>query len=214
MKITPAHDFNDFQVGKRAGLGLINIMGPKAAIELEGNADFLAGAEPEPEAMALHGLDRFEARLRLLDVMEAKGLLDGVDDHPHQVPHGDRSKVAIEPYLTDQWFVDAHTLAQPALEAVREGATIFAPKNWEKTYFQWLENIEPWCVSRQLWWGHQIPVWYGPDGSPFCELRRGRGPGGGGRALRRDGRADPRSRRVRHLVQLGALAVLHPWLAG
>ncbi|MEL6978955.1 MAG: valine--tRNA ligase [Pseudomonadota bacterium] len=169
VKITPAHDFNDFAVGERCGLRQINVMGPKATIELEGNAAFLEGVEPEPEAMALNGLDRIDARLRLISILEEKGLLDGIDDHPHLVPHGDRSKVAIEPYLTDQWFVDAKTLAGPALEAVRSGATVFAPQNWEKTYFHWLENIEPWCISRQLWWGHQIPVWYGPDGTAFCE---------------------------------------------
>ena len=129
------------------------------------------------------------------------------------VPHGDRSKAVIEPYLTDQWFVDAHTLAQPALQAVRSGDTVFAPKNWEKTYFQWLENIEPWCVSRQLWWGHQIPVWYGPDGEAFCE-RTKKAAMAAADALRRAGRADPRRGRARHLVQLGALAVLNARLAG
>ncbi|MEM9724215.1 MAG: valine--tRNA ligase [Pseudomonadota bacterium] len=170
VKITPAHDFNDFQVGKRTGLGLINVMGPKATMALADNEAFLADCAPEPEALAMDGLDRFEARLRVVDLLSERGLLDGIDDHPHQVPHGDRSKTPLEPYLTDQWFVDAKTLAGPALEAVRGGATVFAPKNWEKTYYQWLENIEPWCVSRQLWWGHQIPVWYGPDGAPFCEL--------------------------------------------
>ena len=169
VKMTPAHDFNDFQVGKRRELRQVNIMTTRAAIWLKDNADFLQGAEPEKETMALDGLDRFEARQKVIALMEARGLYDGADDNPHEVPHGDRSKVVIEPYLTDQWFVDAHTLAQPALEAVRSGETVFAPQNWEKTYFQWLENIEPWCVSRQLWWGHQIPVWYGPDGEVFCE---------------------------------------------
>ena len=99
--------------------------------------------------------------------MEAAGLIEKIEPHTHMVPHGDRSTVVIEPYLTDQWYVDAKTLAQPALEAVRSGKTAFVPKNWEKTYYDWMENIQPWCVSRQLWWGHQIPAWYGPDGQYF-----------------------------------------------
>ncbi|MGD1870017.1 MAG: valine--tRNA ligase [Neomegalonema sp.] len=169
VKITPAHDFNDFQVGKRTGLRVINIMGPRAEIRLEGNAEFLQDADPNPDAMALEGLDRYDARLKIISLFEEKGLLHGIADEPHQVPHGDRSKVAIEPYLTDQWFVDAAVLAKPALEAVKDGRTTFAPKNWEKTYFQWLENIEPWCISRLLWWGHQIPVWYDEDGNAYCE---------------------------------------------
>ncbi|MEO1329773.1 MAG: valine--tRNA ligase [Pseudomonadota bacterium] len=197
VKMTPAHDFNDFEVGKRQGLRMINVMTPKAAITLFEDAEFWtdtpfasgpikAKKSKKDDAAAalrkhceanrdlldlwsLDGLDRFEARKRVLAMMEARGLYDGADDNPHEVPHGDRSKVVIEPYLTDQWFVDAATLAKPAIEAVRNGETKFAPQNWEKTYFQWLEHIEPWCVSRQLWWGHQIPVWYGPDGEPFCE---------------------------------------------
>jgi valyl-tRNA synthetase len=170
VKITPAHDFNDFEVAKRCGLAAINVMTTKAAMFLTDNNAFLEGADPEPETIALDGLDRYEARRCVVEMFAARDLLDGVDDHPHNVPHGDRSKVAIEPYLTDQWFVDAKTLSQPALEAVRRGQTVFVPKNWEKTYFQWLENIEPWCISRQLWWGHRIPVWYGPDGHAFCAL--------------------------------------------
>jgi valyl-tRNA synthetase len=102
-------------------------------------------------------------------MMEARGLLDGIDDHKHMVPHGDRSNAVLEPRLTDQWYVDAKTLAQPALKAVREGNTTFVPKNWEKTYFDWLENIQPWCVSRQLWWGHRIPAWYDADGNVYVE---------------------------------------------
>ena len=103
-------------------------------------------------------------------MMDAKGLLDGDDPNPHMVPHAERSKVVVEPYLTDQWYVDAKTLAQPALQAVRDGRTTFAPEREANTYFRWLENILPWCVSRQLWWGHQIPVWYGPDGQEFCAM--------------------------------------------
>jgi valyl-tRNA synthetase len=163
VKITPAHDFNDFQVGKRHNLRQINILDSKAHMLLEGNADFLEGCEPDPEAMVLHGKDRYEARKRIVRLAEEQGWLDGIDTEMHVVPHGDRSKVAIEPWLTDQWFVDAETLAKPAIEYVRNGTTNFVPKNWENTYFHWMENIEPWCISRQLWWGHQIPVWYGPD---------------------------------------------------
>ncbi|TYO91472.1 valine--tRNA ligase [Oceanicella actignis] len=169
VKITPAHDFNDFEVGRRHGLPMINVMDTRARLALEGNEDFLRAAAPTPEAMALHGLDRYEARKRILELAEAQGWLDGRDEEVHVVPHGDRSKVAVEPFLTDQWFVDAKALAAEALAAVRDGRTVFHPRSWEKTYFQWLENIEPWCVSRQLWWGHRIPVWYGPDGTPFCE---------------------------------------------
>ena len=187
VKITPAHDFNDFQVGKRTGLRVINIMGPRADIRLEGNEEFLLDADPDPDAMALEGLDRYDARLKIIALFEERGLLHGIADEPHQVPHGDRSKVAIEPYLTDQWFVDAETLAQPALAAVKDGRTAFVPKNWEKTYFQWLENIEPWCISRQLWWGHQIPVWYDEDGTAYCEETEEEAvKAAGGKALTRD----------------------------
>jgi valyl-tRNA synthetase len=148
VKITPAHDFNDFQVGKRHELPLINIFTPDAKLN---------DVAPEP----YRGLDRFVARKKLVADMEALGLLDGVDPHVLAVPMDEKSKaVVIEPYLTDQWYVDAKVLAEPALAAVRAGETTFEPKHWEKTYFQWLENIEPWCVSRQLWWGHRIPAWY------------------------------------------------------
>jgi valyl-tRNA synthetase len=168
VKITPAHDFNDFEVGKRQGLRLVNVMDSKAHMALSGNADFHYAADPAPEVMTLDGLDRHEARRRIVAFAEEQGWLDGIDDHPHLVPHGDRSKVAIEPWLTDQWFCDAGTLAGPAIEAVRRGETRFVPANWDRTYYNWMENIEPWCISRQLWWGHRIPVWYGPDGTPFC----------------------------------------------
>ena len=169
VKITPAHDFNDFEVGRRHSLPLINVLDQEARLTLDGNASFLADL-PEGaagEALALHGLGREEARSRVVSLMEAQGRLRLVEPHTHSVPHGDRSGVVIEPWLTDQWYVDAATLARPALQAVREGRTTFLPKVWEKTYFDWLENIQPWCVSRQLWWGHQIPAWYGPDGAVF-----------------------------------------------
>ena len=173
VKITPAHDFNDFAVGQRAGLRAIRIMDDRAAMDLRGNAAFLEGLAETPdleETLALHGRDRFEARERVVERMGSLGLLAGVEAHRHMVPHGDRSGVPVEPHLTDQWFVDAARLAGPALDAVREGRTIFHPRNWETTYFRWLENIEPWCISRQLWWGHRIPVWYGPDGTAIAAM--------------------------------------------
>ena len=168
VKITPAHDFNDFEVGKRHGLAAINILDSKARITLAGNADFTFGAGVDrAPVMALHGLDRFAARKVVITLLHEAGYLTAIEPSTMMVPHGDRSNVVIEPWLTDQWYVDAKTLAQPALAAVRSGKTQFVPENWEKTYFQWLENIEPWCVSRQLWWGHQIPAWYGPDQHVF-----------------------------------------------
>ncbi|KQO72016.1 valine--tRNA ligase [Methylobacterium sp. Leaf87] len=167
VKITPAHDFNDFEVGRRAGCTPINILDAEARISLEGNAAFLAGATPEPEALALHGLDRFAARKQVVALMEARERLRLVESNTHAVPHGDRSNVVIEPYLTDQWYVNVKPLAERALQAVRDGQTRFVPDNYEKTFFQWLENIEPWCISRQLWWGHQIPVWYDEEGGFF-----------------------------------------------
>jgi len=180
VKITPAHDFNDFQVGQRQGLPSINVMDSKAQMLLDGNAEFLDGCAPDANAMALHGLDRHVARKQIVALAEAQGWLDGIDAETHMVPHGDRSRVAIEPWLTDQWFVDAATLAKPAIAAVRDGTTKFVPKNWENTYYHWMENIEPWCISRQLWWGHKIPVWYGPpaDGAVVdsrWELREAKG---------------------------------------
>ncbi len=171
VKITPAHDFNDFEVGKRQGLPAVNILDVEGRISIEGNADFLDGVEVTPMRAdlwsQLHGLDRFEARKLIVKVMEEGGFLEKIEDHVHSVPHGDRGGVPIEPYLTEQWYADAKTLAAPAIAAVREGKTVFVPKNWEKTYFEWMENIQPWCISRQLWWGHQIPAWYGPDGTVF-----------------------------------------------
>ncbi|HEX8416394.1 MAG TPA: valine--tRNA ligase, partial [Methylobacterium sp.] len=167
VKITPAHDFNDFEVGKRAGCTPINILDAEARITLDGNEAFLSNASPDPEALALHGLTREEARKRVVALMEERGRLSLVEPNTHAVPHGDRSGVVIEPYLTDQWYVNVKPLAERALQAVRDGQTKFVPGNYEKIFFQWLENIEPWCISRQLWWGHQIPVWYDEDGGVF-----------------------------------------------
>ncbi|MFC4626178.1 valine--tRNA ligase [Daeguia caeni] len=173
VKITPAHDFNDFEVGKRNNLRAINIMTANASITLRDNADFLEGLSLTPELKALidelDGQDRFKVRVRIVELMQERGYLEKIEDHVHAVPHGDRGGVPIEPYLTDQWYVNAAELAKPAMAAVREGRTQIVPKNWEKTYFDWMENIQPWCVSRQLWWGHQIPAWYGPDGTCFVE---------------------------------------------
>ena len=174
VKITPAHDFNDFEVGRRhlaEGVRPINILDSQASIQLKGNVAFFEGIPTQDHdaarAAILDGLDRFEARRRVVAMMETQGLLAKIEPHTHMVPHGDRSGVVIEPWLTDQWYVDAKTLAEPALKAVRDGRTLFTPKNWEKTYFDWLENIQPWCVSRQLWWGHQIPAWYAPWGAVY-----------------------------------------------
>ncbi|MGU3465774.1 valine--tRNA ligase [Methylobacterium sp. C33D] len=167
VKITPAHDFNDFDVGRRHGLGLINVLDPEGRMLLAGNADFLDGVAPEPEALALHGLDRAQARKEVVALMEARGRLRAIEPNTHAVPHGDRSGVVIEPYLTDQWYVNVKPLAERALQAVRDGQTKFVPENYEKIFFQWLTNIEPWCISRQLWWGHQIPVWYDDEGGIF-----------------------------------------------
>ena len=156
VKITPAHDFNDFEVGKRHGLEMVNIFDADARIN-----------DSAPEAY--RGLDRFEARRQIVTDLEAQGLVERIEDHRHSVPHGDRSGVPLEPYLTDQWFADAETLAKPCIEAVEDGRTRFVPEQFSRVYFQWMRNIQPWCISRQLWWGHQVPVWYGPDGEIFVE---------------------------------------------
>jgi valyl-tRNA synthetase len=170
VKITPAHDFNDFEVGKRHQLPQISILDREAKLDLVGNEAFLDGLAASDEltaTLAMHGLDRVKARKAIVERLEELGLLDKIEPNTHTVPHGDRSNVVIEPFLTDQWYVNAKALAVQALEAVRDGRTTFVPKNWEKTYFDWMENIQPWCISRQLWWGHQIPAWYGQDGKVF-----------------------------------------------
>ncbi|GJL95479.1 MAG: valine--tRNA ligase [Hyphococcus sp.] len=149
VKITPAHDFNDFEVGKRTGLEAISILNEDATIN-----------DNAPEAY--RGLDRFEARKKIVADLQKLGLLSAIEDKKIMQPFGDRSGVVIEPMLTDQWYVDAETLAKPAIAAVETGKTNFVPGNWSKTYFQWMRNIQPWCISRQLWWGHRIPAWYGP----------------------------------------------------
>ncbi|MEA2825489.1 MAG: valyl-tRNA synthetase, partial [Alphaproteobacteria bacterium] len=157
VKITPAHDFNDFDVGKRHGLAPLNILTKEAALN-----DLV----PEP----YRGLDRFEARKRVVADLEAQGLIDKTEDIVHAVPHDEKTKtVVLEPYLTEQWYLNVTPLAEKALRAVEEGRTRFVPEHWANVYYNWMRNIQPWCISRQLWWGHQIPVWYGPDGGIFVE---------------------------------------------
>jgi len=154
VKITPAHDFNDFEVGRRHGLALINIFDQDAQ---------LTDAVPAP----YRGLDRFAAREKVVADLASAGLLEKIEDHTLMVPHHDRSGVVIEPWLTDQWYCDARVLAAPALAAVEDSRTQFVPRQWENTFFDWMRKVQPWCISRQLWWGHQIPAWYGPDGAVF-----------------------------------------------
>jgi len=157
VKITPAHDFNDFELGRRHDLPMINILDAEAKLN-----------ENTPDDW--QGMDRFDARRRVVETFESLGLLEEITETTHTVPHGDRSGVPVEPWLMDQWYVDAYTLAQPAIKAVEDGRTRIVPQRWEKTYFEWMRNIQPWCVSRQLWWGHRIPAWYGPDGTPFVAM--------------------------------------------
>jgi len=154
LKITPAHDFNDYAVGERHGMEPINIFTSDAKVN-------------EHAPAAYRGLDRFEARERVVADLEAAGLLDRVDDHKLMIPRGDRTGAVIEPYLTDQWFVHVKPLAEPAIEAVRDGRIDFVPGNWAKTYFNWMEEIQDWCISRQIWWGHRIPAWYDDDGHVY-----------------------------------------------
>ena len=188
VKITPAHDFNDFEVGRRHDLPMISIF------DINGNvisdhtvnpgfahvAPITSGGskfvQNDPLASdlgiptKLQGMDRFEARKLVVEEFDALGLLEKIEDNPMTVPYGDRSGVVIEPRLTDQWFVDAAVLAEPAIKAVEDGDIRFVPKQWENTYYDWMRNIQPWCISRQIWWGHQIPAWYGPDGEIFVEM--------------------------------------------
>jgi valyl-tRNA synthetase len=156
VKITPAHDFNDFEVGRRHGLPMVNIFDRDAKLNDEA-------------PVAYRGMDRFAARKQIVADLEAQGLVAKIDPHTLMVPYGDRSGVVIEPWLTDQWYVNAGELAKEAVAAVESGKTRFVPKMWENTFFEWMRNIQPWCVSRQIWWGHQIPAWYGPDGAIFVE---------------------------------------------
>jgi valyl-tRNA synthetase len=161
VKITPGHDFNDFEVGKRAGISPSKMLN---MLDAEGRVTQTAdGLIPE----VLLGLDRFEARERVVEMLAAQGLLEATEDRVIPTPFGDRGGVVIEPWLTDQWYVDAEKLAQAPMQAVRDGRIEIVPKSWEKTFFNWMENIQPWCVSRQLWWGHRIPAWYDQAGRIF-----------------------------------------------
>ena len=155
VKITPAHDFNDFEVGKRHNLELLNILNDDGSLNENCPAEY-------------QGMDRFDARKQVVKSLKENGFIEKIEDYKTTIPYGDRSNTIVEPYLTHQWFCNAEELAKQAMKVVNDGETKFFPQNWEKTYFQWMENIRPWCISRQIWWGHQIPVWYGPDGKEFC----------------------------------------------
>ena len=166
VKITPAHDFNDFEVGRRRGLPKINILDRDARVALQGNRDAQTGfgnlnRDDLFWLLDLEGLDRFAARDRVVERIKALGLLEKVESHTYMLPHHDRSGVVIEPWLTYQWYCNAKILAESAIKAVESGHTHFVPRQWENTFFEWMRNIQPWCISRQLWWGHQLPVWYG-----------------------------------------------------
>ncbi len=154
VKITPAHDFNDYEIGKRHGLPMINVLTADAAMN-------------DAVPAAYRGLDRFEARKRVVADLEAAGLLEKTDPHTLPVPRGDRSGAVLEPWLTDQWYVRIAPLAEPAIKVVEDGRIRFVPDNWAKTYFQWMRNIQDWCISRQLWWGHRIPAWYDDAGNVY-----------------------------------------------
>ena len=172
VKITPAHDFNDFEVGRRHNLPMPSVLDAEARVwveEIEGELRAVEGVADPAFVRGLAGQDRFAARKAIVAKLEELDLIEKIEPHTHQVPHGDRGGVPIEPRLTWQWYCDAATLAKPAVEAVETGRTVFVPKQWENTFFAWMRDIQPWCISRQLWWGHQIPAWYGPDGHIFVE---------------------------------------------
>jgi valyl-tRNA synthetase len=191
VKITPAHDFNDFAVGQRHRLPMPSILDRRAAFTLEEiDADLTAvpGIADPDFLRGLAGQDRVPFRAAVVAELDRLGLLVKTERHRNQVPHGDRSGVPIEPLLTTQWFCDAATLAGPAIEAVEQGRTVFVPRQWENTFFAWLRDIEPWCISRQLWWGHRIPAWYGPDGAVFVAEDEA---GAAAAALAHYGRAEP-----------------------
>ncbi|MDQ1304089.1 MAG: valyl-tRNA synthetase, partial [Pseudomonadota bacterium] len=170
VKITPGHDFNDYEVGKRHALPLINIFDRDAKILSQADAHG-SGYDPA-QAFAeipaeLRGMDRFAARKRVVELLEALGLVERIDAHTLQIPRGDRSNAVLEPWLTDQWYVKIAPLAAPAIAAVEEGRIRFVPDNWTRTYYQWMHNIQDWCISRQLWWGHRIPAWYDAQGQVY-----------------------------------------------
>ena len=174
VKITPAHDFNDYEMGKRHDLDIINILDINAAIDLDGSP--------------YHALDRFVARKKIVKDLEAQGLLEKIDDHKLMVPRGDRSGAVIEPYMTDQWYVKVEPLAKEAIKVVEDGDIKFVPENWSNTYFEWMRNIEDWCISRQIWWGHQIPAWYDEQGNVYVarDLEAAQKQAGEGVTLKQD----------------------------
>ena len=170
VKITPGHDFNDFEVGKRHDLPMPSILDESAAIWLDEIADELQdidGLSSIAFVRSLEGMDRLEARKRIVEELERLEHIEKIEPHTLQVPYAERGGAIVEPRLTEQWYCDAATLAQPAIKAVEEGRIRFEPQQWENTYFAWMRDIQPWCISRQLWWGHRIPAWYGPEGSVF-----------------------------------------------
>ena len=170
VKITPAHDFNDFEVGRRHELPMPSVLDKQAMVTLDEIEEVLTavpGVADPTFVRGLAGQGRFAARSAIVAELERLELLDKIETHIHQVPHGDRGGVPVEPLLTTQWYCNAAVLAKPAIEAVETGRTVFVPKQWENTFFAWMRDIQPWCISRQLWWGHRIPAWYGPDGEVF-----------------------------------------------
>ena len=170
VKITPAHDFNDFEVGRRHDLPMPSVLDKTARVTLAEIADALRAVDGVADpafVRSLEGMERFAARKAIVAELERLELVEKIEPHTHQVPHGDRGGVPIEPLLTTQWYCNVGVLAKPAIEAVETGRTVFVPKQWENTYFAWMRDIQPWCISRQLWWGHRIPAWYGPDGEVF-----------------------------------------------
>ena len=154
VKITPAHDFNDYDIGKRHDLPVYNILTDDAALN-------------DTVPKAYQGIDRFKARKKIVAEFKELGLLEEIEDYVVKIPRGDRSHAVVEPYLTDQWYVKIEPLAKPAIEAVESGKIKFVPENWSKTYFEWMYNIQDWCISRQLWWGHRIPAWYDDAGKTY-----------------------------------------------
>ena len=200
VKITPAHDFNDFEVGKRHQLEFINIFDEFAKIN-------------ENAPKRFQGLDRFEARKLILEELTKLGLLIKEEKQEMVIPYGDRSGVIIEPWLTDQWFCNAKKLAIDPIKSVKENITTFVPKNWENTFFNWMENIQPWCISRQLWWGHQIPAWYGPDNKSFVALSQEDAKLMAQKSLWERSRIKTRRRCIRYLVLFSSLDVFYFRLA-
>ena len=215
VKITPAHDFNDYQVGKRHQLPMINIMTIDAAIRAQAEVFDSQGNTSDAYSAdlpsAYQGLDRQAARKAVVADMEAQGLLAEVKEHVLQAPRGDRSGLIIEPMLTDQWFVDAKTLAKPAIEAVEDGRIQFVPKQYENMYFSWMRDIQDWCISRQLWWGHRIPAWYDGEGNIY--VGRDEAAVREKYQLAADLRPEPGRRRAGYLVQLRPVDLRHPGLA-